>query len=315
MTRRPPTPALLALALVLAATGAALAQRGFRGPGGPGPGDGNVVDPFSGVQFRGPGRQGRGPALSLPGDRAGVPNWSVEGRFKDDAFTFVRLEYNSGFGMGGRRGGWGGGGGWATDWPDSDLNFSYRLQQLTSLKVNPEPVHLRITDEALFDYPFVYMIEPGRLVFSEEEVLALRRYLLNGGFLMVDDFWGDSQYDNLARELKRVFPDRDPQDLPLEHEIFRCVYRLKERPQVPSIHAWEGYGVTYEPSRDGSDTSRVHYLGLFDDKGRMMAVICHNTDLGDGWEREGENVQYFREFSEKKSYPMGINIITYAMTH
>ena len=67
--------------------------------------------------------------------------------------------------------------------------------------------------------------------------------------------------------------------------------------------------------RHGGDTRQVHYKGIFDDKGRMMAIICHNTDLGDGWEREGENEEYFHEFSEKKSYPMGINIVTYAMTH
>ena len=103
-------------------------------------------------------------------------------------------------------------------------------------------------------------------------------------------------------------------ELPLDHEIFHCVYRLKEKPQVPSIHAWRrGPGVTWEDH--GRDSATVHYQGIFDDKGRMMAIICHNTDLGDGWEREGEDAGYFHEFSEKKSYPMGINIVTYAMTH
>jgi len=115
-------------------------------------------------------------------------------------------------------------------------------------------------------------------------------------------------------QIKRVFPDREPKELPADHEIFRCVYRLKEKPQVPSIHAWQGSGETFE-WRPGDDTRTVHYKALFDDKDRMMAIICHNTDLGDGWEREGENVEYFHEFSEKKSYPMGINIVTYAMTH
>ncbi|MHC5543027.1 DUF4159 domain-containing protein, partial [Singulisphaera rosea] len=214
--------------------------------------------------------------------------------------------------------GWGGrGGGWATDWPDSDLNLSYRLQQLTALKVNPEPIHLKITDETLFDYPFVYMIEPGRLEFTEEEVKTLRRYLLNGGFLMVDDFWGDSQWQNFYEQIKRVFPDREPQELDADHEIFRCVYRLKEKPQVPSIgSAMQGrdQGVTWEWHHDGN-TRDVHYRAIFDDKNRMVAIICHNTDLGDGWEREGEDPWYFKEFSEKKAYPMGINIVTYAMTH
>ncbi len=254
----------------------------------------------------------RSPMDGLPDDRAGVPDWKINEQFRNDVFTFVRVQYGSGYGMGRR--GRGGGGGWATDWPDSDLNFSYRLQQLTSLKVNPKPIWLRLTDETLFDYPFLYMIEPGRLVFSEEEVVALRRYLLNGGFLMVDDFWGDYEYENFYRQIKRVFPDREPEELPLTHDIFQCVYRLKERPQVPSIHSWwPGSNVTWEDHGPGS--REVHYRGISDDKGRLMAIICHNTDLGDGWEREGEDPSYFREFSEKRSYPMGINIVTYAMTH
>ncbi|MDR3635675.1 MAG: DUF4159 domain-containing protein [Isosphaeraceae bacterium] len=256
----------------------------------------------------------RRPPGRIPDDRVGVPNWKVDEHFKKDVFTFVRVEYDSAWGRGRRRGGWGGGGSWATDWPDSDLNFSFRLQQLTSLKVNPDPISLRLTDEKLFDYPFLYMIEPGSLSFSEEDVVALRKYLLNGGFLMVDDFWGDDQWENFYREIKRVFPDREPEELPLTHEIFHCVYRLKERPQVPSIHSWQNTGVTWEPYH-GGDTRTVHYKGISDDKGRLMAIICHNTDLGDGWEREGEDAEYFHEFSEKKSYPMGINIVTYAMTH
>ena len=120
-------------------------------------------------------------------------------------------------------------------------------------------------------------------------------------------------------ELKRVFPERDPFEVPLEHEIFQCVYKMKEKPQVPAINAAYGrrdgrYG-TWEWSDDGSDTSTPHYRAITDDNDRIMVFICHNTDLGDGWEREAEAQWYFDEFSVKKAYPMGINIVTYAMTH
>jgi len=182
------------------------------------------------------------------------------------------------------------------------------------MEVDPDGVVLELTDPKLFDYPFIYIVEPGNLMFSEEEVKILRRYLLNGGFLMVDDFWGEAEWDNFFFEIKRVFPDRELVDLELDHPIFHCVFDLKERPQIPSIgHALggRGYGITWERP----DAREVHYKGIYDEKGRMMVIICHNTDLGDGWEREGENEWYFHEFSEKKAYPLGINIVFYAMTH
>ncbi len=270
--------AIVGLVAALLATGIAIAQR----------------DPFRRRGYRGYGDR------FDPTDRRGVPDWEVDPEFKNDVFTFVRIRY----------GGWGRGGGWSTDYPDSDLNFSFRLQQLTSLKVAPQPKVLELTDEELFDYPFIYLIEPGGLIFSDEEVAALRRYLLNGGFLMVDEFWGGEEWDNFYREIKRVFPDREPEELPLEHPVFHCVYDLKVKPQVPSINTWYS-GRTYERW----DAQEPHYKAILDDDGRMMAIICHNTDLGDGWEREGENAEYFHQFAEKWSYPLGINIVFYAMTH
>ena len=270
-----------------------------------------------GRRRRGGGRgwrsfEGEGAAY-VPGQapaRNGLPEWEVDPDFRADVFTFVRIQYDS------RGGGRRGRGGWWIDYPDGDLNFPFRLQQLTSMKVDPVPKVLRLTDEALFDYPFVYMVEPGSLEFSEEEVVALRRYLLNGGFLMVDDFWGDEEWDNFYREIKRVFPDREPVDLDVSHPIFRGVYHLTEKPQMPSLNAARIGDPTHTSDRPyDADARDVHYRAVFDDKERMMAVICHNTDLGDGWEREGDNEWYFREFSEKKAYPMGINIVFYAMTH
>jgi Domain of unknown function (DUF4159) len=284
---KPRTMVVAALALSCVAAGLVFAQqRGWGGRGG-GYGGGYSRD---------------------VSDRNGVPDWEVDPAFKKDLFTFVRVKYSSA-GYGRRRGG-----DWATDYPDADLNFSFRLQQLTSLKVDPQPKVIELTDDALFDYPFIYMIEPGNLQFEEEEVVALRRYLENGGFMMVDDFWGEDEYENFRREIERVFPDRPPAELPIDHEVFHCVYDLKEKPQVPSIGwAYRGRngGVTWERS----DAREVHFRAITDDKNRIMVLICHNTDLGDGWEREGEDEWYFKEFAEKKSYPMGINIVFYAMTH
>jgi len=260
----------------------------------------------------------RGPQDAL---RRDVPNWMIDREFSHDIFTFVRIRYSSGYGDWGYGGGYGRrgrgsrGGSWATDYPDSDLNFSFRLQQLTSMQVHPEGVVLELTDPELFNYPFIYMLEVGRLVFSDEEVKCLRRYLLNGGFLMVDDFWGPAAWDNFYYEMKRVFPEKEPIPLTLDHPIFHCVFELKEKPQIPAIDwAVDRWTDTLTGRTSESGDPPIYY-GIYDDKGRMMVIICRDTDLGDGWEREGESHAYFREFSEKKAYPLGINIVFYAMTH
>lgn len=248
----------------------------------------------------------------IPGDRTGVPQWEIATEFSKDVFTFIRIRYSTG---GRHNNYYRGGGDWRTDYPDAELNLSYRLQQMTSLKVHPEGKVLELTDQELFNYPFIYIVEPGDLLFSEEEVKALRHYLLNGGFLMVDDFWGEEEWDNFYQQIKRVFPQREPEELAIEHPIFHCVFDLKEKPQMPSIHhVYRARGTPYE-TYERRDAREVHFKAIYDDKGRMMVIICHNTDLGDGWEREGEDEYYFREYAEKKAYPMGINIIFYAMTH
>ncbi|TWT34399.1 DUF4159 domain-containing protein [Blastopirellula retiformator] len=232
----------------------------------------------------------------------GVRNdWEIDERFQHDAFRFARVKYSS-------YGGWGNK--WAVDFPESDLNLPHRLRELTSIEVHPESVIVELTDENLSDYPFLYMVEPGDMYLSDEEVAGLRRYLLNGGFLMVDDFWGEQEYANFYENIKRVFPDREPEELPLEHEIFHLVYDLQEKPMIVSIGSWMRGRLSERP-----DAKEPHYKGIFDDQGRMMAIICHNTDLGDGWEEEGVDPTYFKEYSERFAYPLGINIITYAMTH
>lgn len=242
--------------------------------------------------------------------RLGEPQWTLPEPFLKDSFTFVRIKYQVdgkyGYGHTAER--------WRIDFPEADLNISYRLQQLTSLKVNPDGRVLELTDRELFDYPFIYIVEPGRLTFSEEEVPILRNYLLNGGFLMVDDFWGQQEWSNFEQELRLVFPDRESFPVPQDHPIFHSIFELKEKPQIPGEPHWPRFvasGRTWERS----DAQEVDYRAIYDDKGRMMVIICHNTDLGDGWEREGDNEGYFHQFSEKSAYPLAINIIYYAMTH
>jgi hypothetical protein len=251
-------------------------------------------------------------ALTEAGGEA--PIWKLDDQFPRDCFTFARLKYTvdgtHGYGHTLYR--------WAIDFPYSDLNFSFRLQQVTSLKVNPDGRNIALTDKELYDYPFICIVEPGRLTFKAEEVPILRKYLLNGGFLMFDDFWGDREWSAFHEEIKKVFPESkyEPVDLPIEHPIFHTVFDIKEKPQVPNVLQGtrsQYTGITYEYHGPGSE--EVHYRGISDDKGRLMVMICHNTDLGDGWEMEGKNEYFFREFSEKKAYPLGINIIVYAMTH
>ncbi len=237
------------------------------------------------------------------------PRWEIKPEFKADVFTFVRIQYdtNGPFGWWDR---------WDNDYPDSDRNFSFRLQQLTSLRVAPDGKVLRLTDPDLFNYPFVYMAGVQWMTLDSAEQAAFRRYLLNGGFVMMDDFWSPEGWANVLDEMRAVFPDREPRELSLDHDIFRTVYDLQALPQVVDIRTWrEGNTFEYRHSRSSGGDESPHFWSYFDDRGRMVALLCHNNDLGDGWEREGENEEYFRQFSEKKSYPMGINAVIYAMFH
>ncbi|MFT6618822.1 MAG: hypothetical protein ACJASX_001717 [Limisphaerales bacterium] len=246
------------------------------------------------------------PPIETPTDRGGAPTWEPRTKFPNDVFTFVRIRYRStrqNFRTH-----------WSGDYPDADLNFSHRLQELTSLQVAPEGLVFDLTDQTLLNYPFAYMSSPGRMYLSEDEALGLRRYVASGGFLMVDDFWGREHLENVEAEFSKVLPDLKPVNLPLSHPIFHIVYQLKEKPQVPSIRAWS-MGHKIEPWHGDMTDPDPHFMGYFNAQGRLMILLCHNNDLADGWEREGENIEYFRRYSEPWSYPMGINIVVYAMTH
>jgi hypothetical protein len=268
--------------------------------------------------FRRPGYYGEGgwatdttrTARELPSHSTGTPLWTNPKGFEKDVFTFVRIRYSAGYGGGY----WRRGSGWATDLPDADLNLSYRLQQMTSIRADPDGRVLNLTDPDLVQFPWIYIVEPGGLGFLDDEVVALRKYLENGGFLMFDDFWGEAAWANVEMEMKRVLPGRKFVELPLDHPLYSCVFQIKSKGQVPNVGLGtesQFHGITWERP----DAREVHHRVIFDDKGRMMVFAAHNTDNGDGWEREGENDYYFFNFSEKIAYPLGINLIFYLTTH
>jgi Domain of unknown function (DUF4159) len=218
--------------------------------------------------------------------------------------------------------------GWGTDYPGADINFSIRVSELTKINVTmrddssegPEPdaVVVRLTDDALFQCPFVLMEDAGTVRFSPIEVARLQDYLLKGGFLLVSDYhgsWAQQQFDD---EIARVLqPGRYPTiDLtpPLrgDHPVWHTMFNVTQMPQMASINTWRRTGDVIERWNENGAPPDVR--GIADEQGRLMVLMVHNTDLPDPWEREGEDKDYFFRFSPD-AYAVGINILLYAMTH
>ena len=255
---------------------------------------------------------------------SGTPNWTNSAGFEQDVFTFTRVIFHNDPTPRYERGGRFRWLGWWVDYPDADLNFSYRLQQVTSLKTDPDARVIKLTDPALTHYPLLYMEHAGYMRLSDEEVATLRRYLMNGGTLLVNDFWGAEEWNGFSREIGKVLPGRSWTELTTEHPVFNSVYDLRgpmNRLQVPTIQFWNRDWNPNDPNSDlqtiyrGEGYKQMHVQAIYDDHQRMMILAIHNSDVSDGWEREGENEDYFRRFSEKIAYPLGINIIFYLMTH
>jgi len=213
----------------------------------------------------------------------------------------------------------GDGGSWLTDYPLADIDLSIRLAELTKISVSfddaRQPRHLivRLTDDELFQCPFIMMQEVGRVLFSNEDAARLRTYLLKGGFLWVDDFWGSYAWDVWASQIQKVLPPSEYAivDLPMDHPIFHTMFDLRQVPQIPGIGTWLGGRRT---SERGADSAVVHTRGISDHKGRVMVFMTHNTDVSDSWEREGEDPEYFFKFSVD-GYRVAVNVLIYAMTH
>jgi hypothetical protein len=229
----------------------------------------------------------------------------------DGAFHFCRAAFRSGRGDGG---------GWGVDYPRADINLSIRLSELTKARVSfdaaREPNHLivRLTDETLFQCPFVMMTEVGSAYFEELEAERLREYLLKGGFVWADDFWGSYAWQNWENEIRKVLPAGQYPivELPPDHPMYRAHFIVKKVPQIPSINYWMGSGG--DTSERGSDSAVPRAFAIVDKHGRPMVLMTHNTDVGDSWEREGDDPRYFYTFAID-GYAVGINVVLYAMSH
>jgi hypothetical protein len=199
--------------------------------------------------------------------------------------------------------------GWLTDSPGADCKLMGAIHRMTGQSVYPNPNYMEILNPELFKYPYAYIVEPGQMYISDKEAERLREYLLRGGFLHMDDFWGLQQLGNAVNEIRKVFPDREFVPIPLSHPIFHSFFDIPEIIQTPNVGNGCNGGRTWEQS----DDTEPRVFGISDDNGRLMIVMTYNTDLGDAW-----------EYMDRACYPqkftgyalrMGLNFMTYAVTH
>ncbi|HKP30095.1 MAG TPA: DUF4159 domain-containing protein [Gemmatimonadales bacterium] len=184
-----------------------------------------------------------------------------------------------------------GGGDWYAN-PSSLPNLLKAIGERTTLKTAPREVPVRLTDDEIWDIPYLYMTGHGNVRFSDPEIAILRRWLAQGGFLHVDDNYGMDE--SIRRELRRLFPDQELVDVPLDHPVYKLVFPFPRG--IPKIHEHDG-----KPAEG---------LGLFID-GRLVVFYSYQTDLGDGW----EDPDVHRDPAEKReaALRMGVNLFAYAV--
>ena len=223
----------------------------------------------------------------------------VQPKNDTDQFVFARLIYN------GRIPGYYKN--WYTDYPKADHQLMMGIKRLTNLDIADKERAIPVNDPSLFKYPLVYSSEPEQMVLTEEDAAIMREYLQRGGFWILDDFWGTTEWDIMEYEMKKVLPDGVFKDVPPDHEIFHIFYDIPRLVQVPSL-AYVYTGITYE-----KDGFKPELKGIWDEHGRLMVVINHNTDLGDAYEWADEP-QYANIFGGY-AYRVAINTFLYALTH
>lgn len=223
-----------------------------------------------------------------------------------EGFQFVRIQYES---NSGRSRYWGGRGPWAYDWPTAERNLHMAIDRTTDIPLAGPPIVLTFQDEEIFQFPILYLCEPGYWYLPEEDVENIRKYLERGGFLIIDDFHDDGdgvtgwQWENFYMNLKQIFPDKEPVQLEESHPIWRIFYNIDPL-SARSTKLQSGE----VPWLDDDDDL---YYAIYDDYGRMVMVICYNQDIGDGWEWPERNMGE----ASTVSFQMAINFIMYALSH
>lgn len=220
-------------------------------------------------------------------------------------FQFARLAYSSDPRYGAA--GFGGREYWQMDWPDAEFHLIKGIKRLTRVDTADSGISIRLADEALFDYPWLYAVEVGHWVLDDTEVELLREYLLRGGFLMVDDFHGTREWAQFMASMQKVFPKRAVRDIPPEDESLHVLYDLDQRIQIPSIQILQT-GRTYE-----QDGFKPRWRGIYDEQDRLMVAINFNMDIGDAWEHA--DTPRYPEKMTALGYRFGVSYILYAMTH
>ena len=198
---------------------------------------------------------------------------------------------------------------WYTDYPTGDRNLVQILCRVTGIDVAPESRVIPVHHPDLFNYPMIYSAEAGQMVFDDHDAVILREYLTRGGFWMIDDFWGTFEWANFEQQMRKIFPDRTIEDIPLSHPIFHVFYDIDQKMQVPNI------GYAYNPGiptweQDGYEPA---VRGIFDERGRLLVFINHNTDLMDASEWADDPL-YPHKFSAY-SYKIFSNAVVYALSH
>jgi hypothetical protein len=198
---------------------------------------------------------------------------------------------------------------WTQDYPRADRHFSQALRRLTRVHVRSVEQVVNVEDgDDVYNWPWLYAVQVGEWGLTAGEAKVLRDYLLRGGFFMADDLHGHDEIGEFERRIKQVFPERSLVEIPDDDAIFHTVFDLNDRFQVPgAAHLGPGCKNCY----NGGVGAR--WKGIYDDKGRVMIAASYNSDLGDAWEYADD--PYYPEKFSGLAIRVGVNYVTYAMTH